>query len=466
MKKPSLLSLLLLACAGMALAAESSLPASLDLPGAIQLALVADPQVLTAQAGLARAKAAVEQELAKIAPGCTVTANRGQTPYRIAGHSELVDETTVTFTIAQNRPGLLPRIIGGRAASAVEQAMWDQVDAEAKLAQAKIVATAGAVQKYLAAIKTGDLTRLSQGALDLAKDDEKIARASLEAGTTTRLDVLKAESNREKAALELRVAEANRRLALDALLLQIGRPLGAELKLASVSSTRPAAQEDLEKLHAKAVTARADAIAARTAVLKAEAALVQSRNASLPDIKLSAREQQGDYAFSVILDLTTGNVQWTLGGSFEESSTPLPSGPTERSDGLNLGLELTWTPFDGGLRRATVAAAEAGLASAKIAQDRLVGEVRLEIRQRLSDLNLAALKLAQAKREKELATQTRELAALRYREGVGLFAELGQATQALAQAEFGVVQAEYDLLQAQVALAVSCGQMPGLAAAK
>ncbi|MGE5597779.1 MAG: hypothetical protein ACM3XS_00175, partial [Bacteroidota bacterium] len=63
-------------------------------------------------------------------------------------------------------------------------------------------------------------------------------------------------------------------------------------------------------------------------------------------------------------------------------------------------------------------------------------------------------------REAELSRQTRELAALRYREGVALFSELEEATQSLAQAEVGVMQAEGNLFLAGVLLDQACGRMP------
>ena len=457
-KSPGIL-LLLLILVGAVVAAETPAPTGLDLAKAIRMALAADPQVLSAEAGVASAKARVAQEAAKIAPGCTVSVAYDQTPDDVLGTVKISE---FTVTISQNRPGLLPRIIGGRAASAVEQALWDAADAEARLSQARIAATAAAIQKYLAAAKAGELATLSQGALDLAKEDERIARASLEAGIVTKLDVLKAESNREKAALELQVAAANRRLSLDALLVQIGRPLGGEMSLSPVPPIAEAAVEAQDKLQAQIEKLRPEIITARTAVRKAEAVLTESRNASLPAITLSATERQGYYSITVSLDLTNGDVQWGLGGDYEESSKPLPIDQQKPDDGLSLGLDLTWTPFDGGYRRATVAAAEAALRSAEVARDRVLNELRLELGQRLNDLNAATLRLAQAKRERELAVETRELAALRYREGIGLFSELGQATQALAQAEFGVVQAGYDLLEARVALDVTCVRMPGL----
>ena len=276
-KKSLGILLLLLIAMGTAVAAETPAPTELDLAKAVQMALAADPQILSATAGVASAQARVVQEAAKIAPGCTVSAAYGQTP------SE--DSTSIVVTISQNRPGLLPRIIGGRVASAVEQALWDQADAEARLSQARIAATAAAIQKYLTAAKAGELVTLSQGALDLAKEDERVARASLEAGIVTKLDVLKAESNREKAALELQVAAADRRLGQDALLVQIGRPLGGELSLSPVPPIVEAPVEARDRLQAQIEKLRPEIMAARTAVRKAEAALVESKNASFPDRK-------------------------------------------------------------------------------------------------------------------------------------------------------------------------------------
>lgn len=454
---PWLLPALLILFAGLALAAGPAETIELDLPTVAGLALAGDPGVLTAQAGVETARAAVAAELARIAPGCSVTAGYGRSP---AGGGTSVEGGSIVFTISQSRPGLLPRLIGGKAANAVSVALWEQADAEARLAQARVAAVAGAAQKYLAAVKAKTQVDLCRQALDLAAEDERVAEANLKAGLALKLDVARAGNNRARAALNLRQAEADCRNALDAMLLQIGRPIGANVKLApgpAAGDGSPGAEEDL---YAEALKARADAIIARTGVRKAENAVILAGNSFLPDLKLSAVERQGGYAVTVGLDLTTGDLFWSAGGEWTYGTSLVP--PVTKPDGLSFELTFDLTPFDGGLRRARLNEARAALESAKISRYQIEGNIRLELRQRLTDLELAFLRLSQAGREKDLAEQARKVAMARYREGIALYTELGEATQALAEAELGLVQAQYELLLARVRLDQACGLMPGL----
>lgn len=447
----------LLICLGGLLASASGepAPASLDLPGAVREALVHDPQVLACQAELDRAKARVLEEMARLAPGCTIAVYYGDgsfTPVEYTAQS-----TVVTFTLSQKKPGLLPRIIGGRVVSAVERALWDQGDAEARLAGARVSAAAAAIQGYLDAAMADRALELSRGALALAEEDVRLARACLEAGTVTGLDVARAESNRDRAALEVRQAELDRRLAWDNLLMQTGRPQGLEVRLAPLPAALGSVGGEQAALAAVALKERAEAIAARTALRKAENALAECRNASLPGIRFSASQHEGALTLTITLDLTTGEVGWSLGGQWQQTTPVLPD-PDD--DGTSLGLTFVWTPFDGGVARALTAQAEAALAGAKAACARTEDSIRLEIARRLGALEMAELRLAQARREEELAARTRELAALRYQAGLALFSELGQATQALAQARYETVRAEYGLCLARVFLDAACGRMP------
>lgn len=459
MKKILLPLALLVLCLATALAEEGPAPLEMDLTAAIQEALAVNPEVLVAQAGVDAAKADVLAALAKNLPGCTVTGAYDETPRTVLG-GEVQRSTAATFTISQTSPGFLPRIIGYKTVGAVEQALWDQADAEAELAQTRINVAAKTIEKYLAALEAEKVAELNAGALKLAREDERIAKAKLEAGTTTKLDALKAESNREQAELDLRESEENKRLAFDALLLQIGRPLGRDLTLVPVTVTESTGTADVAELTALALKTRPEILSGRTAVRKAENHLAECKNEALPRLELYGAEHRGDYTLSVTLNLTTGDLEWSAGGSYQKTDPVLSEAGSDRDDGLSFGVKLIWTPFDGGARRAAVAAAEAALKSRQAALAKTESQIGLEIRQKASALKLAALRLAQAKRERDLTLQARELALIRYREGVGLFSDLGEASQSLAAAEIAVVRAENDFYLAQVYLDQACGGRP------
>ena len=450
----------LLVCAVTGWGAETPAAERLDLATAVRLALAVDPQITKAEAGVRQAESAVNTALAALAPGVTVRAVHQREFDGVEGRV-----TQLSLVISSTRPGVFPLTIGSKAATELETALWDRADAEAALEQAKIGVALAVAQKYLAALTAEENLRLAEEALRLAQEDERIARVNLEAGVVTGLDVLKAENNTKKAALALERARAQRDLAFDALLLQLGRPFGEALVLAAppVPATLPSV--DLEDLLGTALKTRGEIRQARTNLRKLEANLTRLKNTTLPAVKITATENQGIYTAKITLDLVTGDIQWSLGGNWEEAVPSRPSSwtGTTTGEGLSLGLEFSWMPFDGGARKAQITALEAQLASARASLAKMEKEIELEIRQRVSDLHLAFKALEEAKAQKELALKARELAALRYREGLALFTELEEATQALAQAELAVAQAEYDLFLAMVRLEAAGGRMPELA---
>ncbi|NLG85189.1 MAG: hypothetical protein GX493_11425, partial [Firmicutes bacterium] len=104
----------------------------LDLATAVRLALDADPQVIKAEAALIQAESAVAAELAKLAPGLTLKAVTQNSYTEDDLH---VRSNQLSFVIAGTYPGIFPLTIGAKAASDLEAALWDRVDAEAALAQ-------------------------------------------------------------------------------------------------------------------------------------------------------------------------------------------------------------------------------------------------------------------------------------------------------------------------------------------
>ena len=385
-------------------AAETASAVTLDLQTVQQLALANDSQMLTARKNAQNAEEAVVSKLAQIAPGCTVKADP---------QSSSADR--ISFSISPVGSDMaLPRIISNAIASQIEQALWAQVDAEAKLAQTRISVTASVTQKYLQALQAEQNVALSQNALDIAREDARVTKAYLEAGTVLKLDVQKAESSSHQAEIQLEKAKASLRQAYDAMLLQICKPLGAAVTLAPVPLMSIAAEGDEDALFALALKNRAEVILARNSLRQAEKSLIQCQNTP-------GAENAANPSLSVTYDQASGDISWSVQGVSQAA--------TATSDLEIARHDLTQTET----------------------------QIRLDIRQRQSDLRLAKLDLEQAKSARGLAAETRRVAEVRYKEGMTLFTDLVQAAQSLAQADFNVAKAEFNILMAEVYLNQACG---------
>ena len=438
----SIVSVLVLAvlCCGAVFAAEPP-GLQLDLQAAIDMAVVNDSQVLSAESAVASAQVKVELELAKIAPGCAINASYSQAPTGTG----IIHTEKISFAVSQSLPGLLPWTIGAKAAGGVEQAMWDRTDAQAKLDQAKIAAASTVIQKYIIVLQDEEILALKQNALDLAKETERIARVKLGEGMLTKLDLATAASGTEQSRIDLRGAEIDYNNACNDLLLEIGKPFDLKLTLAAMTLAPADNIPSLAELEEAALKSRPEMLSARTGVRKAEAGLARARNATLPKLQLVATQAVSICKFTVSVDFVSGDISWNFGGDLQASQPP---DPKPSADGLNLSLTLNWNPLDGGAGKAGIESAQLGLDSANAALDRQEKQIRLELRQLLGSLEMAGLKAAQSVNDKDIAAQSYAQAQLKYKEGMILPVELGQAAQSLSMSNSAEVRARYGVLTA------------------
>jgi outer membrane protein len=124
----------------------------------------------------------------------------------------------------------------------------------------------------------------------------------------------------------------------------------------------------------------------------------------------------------------------------------------------NVGVNLTWPIFQGGLTRGQVREARANVdvASAQLSQAEL--NVRLEVEQARLTVGSAKVAIDAAKDALENAKERLRLADGRYEAGVGSIIELDDAEVASLSAGAQLVQAEYNLASARAGLLSALGK--------
>ncbi len=172
----------------------------------------------------------------------------------------------------------------------------------------------------------------------------------------------------------------------------------------------------LETLLSSARVARGDVEAAKAAVDAAEFALREARGANAPHVNL------------VVAD---GNTQPAVAPGYRNQFT--------------VGLDAVWTLFDNGYSAGRAAAAQAGVAQAKLNLEQLATDAELQVRQAYLNLDAAKARVAAASAYVDLAGENLRLAQVRYRGGVGTLLELQDA-------ELRAVAARRTLIAAQVAV--------------
>jgi len=159
-------------------------------------------------------------------------------------------------------------------------------------------------------------------------------------------------------------------------------------------------------------------------------------------------------------ELTVSSIQGAYGPTLSGLGGVSEAGPALDQLGLNwnIGLNLTWPIFQGGLTRAEVREARANvtLAQAQLAQAELA--VRFQVEQARLSVRSAKAAIEAARDARENAKERLRLAEGRYEQGVGSIIELDDAEVAELAAGAQLVQAEYNLASARAGLLSALGK--------
>jgi outer membrane protein len=124
----------------------------------------------------------------------------------------------------------------------------------------------------------------------------------------------------------------------------------------------------------------------------------------------------------------------------------------------NVGVNLTWPLFQGGLTRGQVREARANVEVVRATASQLELEVRLQVEQARLATSAAKVVISAAHDALENARERLRLAEGRYENGVGSIIELGDAELGMASAGAQLVQAEYNLASARAGLLSALGK--------
>ncbi|MFN3730352.1 MAG: TolC family protein [Fimbriimonadaceae bacterium] len=117
-----------------------------------------------------------------------------------------------------------------------------------------------------------------------------------------------------------------------------------------------------------------------------------------------------------------------------------------------VGLQMSWPIFDGGVNAALVRGKEEDEVQAKIALEQIRSAAALEIQQALTNLINARARLEASATSVQTAEEAFRLISLRFREGEAIQEQVIDAQASLTQARANQVAARYDLLTAYARL--------------
>jgi outer membrane protein TolC len=279
-------------------------------------------------------------------------------------------------------------------------------------------------QSYFGAASLQEAIRATQFLLEVNTAREADTRKRFEAGTVTKVALLRSQLDRTRAEQDLvrsRNAYASAKLALATL---IQRDAEFSVELPPVPSV-PSAEEDLAK---QALEQRPDVAAAR-------------RNLDLA----LGRRQGAWFAYAPSVGFS---------GVYRLSNAP---GFAGRNDIWFLTLSAQWVLWDGGLREINLREESARVAEASAQQKQTEARATEEVARARLEYENAQANLAKAEEALSLARETQRLTEISFKAGVATYLEVADANAALTGTEVGAINERLQTSLAALRLLRSAG---------
>lgn len=311
---------------------------------------------------------------------------------------------------------------------AIQNAYLGERVAELTVENARRELLFGVARAYLGAASLRESVAVQEELLKVRQDFERDAETRFQIGDVAKIAVLSARLDRTRAEQDLvrsRNAYASAKSSLAALL---ARPVDFDV-------ARPEGM-------AFAVPAPADAASAESTALEQRRDLAAART----QVELAQGQRRGVGARYLPSLVATGNYNLSNAGGF-----------TGQNDSWSLGLGLSWTLFDGGLREAELTEASERIAEAKATLRGAEEQVRDEVRRARLDLESAEANRVKAEEQVTVARESAQLARSNFEAGVATYIEVSNANANLAGAELSAVAESLNVRLARLALARAAG---------
>jgi outer membrane protein TolC len=295
------------------------------------------------------------------------------------------------------------------------------------------------MRRFYGVVKAMHLSRVSNQASRLARDDERRVRALFEVGSVSKSDLLQAQVRTSRSQLDSILAAHSVVTQRLSLAEQLGT---AERELGEVDSalTAGAADVDAAAVLEEARRQRPDLRAAQAEVRAAELGLRSAHWARLPSVTL-----QGSY--------TPKNVSSSRYYGADVAPYDTATTTAFETKGIYSGrVAVNLTVFDGFAIDARIASARSRMVLARETRDRLQRNLEGEVRQTLLVLQEAQERHALARRTVESASENLNLVQQKYNVGSSTILELIDAQVQLQRAQSDLVSALADIRVAEAAV--------------
>jgi outer membrane protein TolC len=342
----------------------------------------------------------------------------------------VVNDPDPTTDIATSLELRQPIYRGGATSASVEKAESGRESASQALQRTKLNVALGATRAFLRVQLAESRVRVTEEALEAAREHKRMAENRYRAGTALRSDMLQARTRVSELEERLLSQENALAIATSKLNEQLGRDLNSPVDAeGSLRDSTPSETPSLKALTEHALNEQ-PSIRSSKAQLEGARAQVDEVSARLwPHLSLQARVEDHRY--------------------------------DEADQSWLVGAQMQWRVFGGG----RLASRDAATAERFAAQARLTDtmrKVRLEVKEAKLNLETARKRLVTVRHAVESAQESLRTNANRYEQGASTIVELLDAQLARHQARQRQIKALYDLRLSYAQLKKAVGRLPVL----
>jgi len=309
---------------------------------------------------------------------------------------------------------------------------------------------------FYGALLAQEQARVARQSVERTKETLADTRRRVEEGTAPKYQRLSADVELSNLRTRRVQAENRARLARERLKLTLALPMDRPIALEgslTVEDPDPLLDLTVERATQLAFDNRPDLERARQNVELREVEENTVRAQYLPTVSAVANF---DY---------TGRVPDDRSQTLTNPTDPFDFSVRERgffhsdfwNPSLNVGLQLSWTIFDGFQRESQIQQQEVAVQRAELQREQQQSAIQLQIEQSLRSLRAAYQRLQAQRQNVETAELNYEYTRRRVENGVSSQLELREASSQLDESRLNRLQATYDYLRARSALERATG---------
>jgi outer membrane protein len=399
---------------------------AVTLEEAVNMALRVQPAMVQARGQVTNAAATKRQAVGSWLPSLSASSgtSRNSTTRYDDATQRVVVGSSVSYSASLSSSLTLfdglSRVYDGRAANA------DALAAEASLVNQRFQTILQVKQTFFSALAAEELARVSETRIERAREQLKVSKDMLAAGTATRSDTLRSTVEVANARLQLLNAETQ----LATAEANLARLVGVDGSISAIPDERLLVPVEIDT-----TAIREEAYAASPSVLQADA---------------QQRASEANYAATFAPYLprisTSGSYSWS--GSAFLDWTP----------SWSIRLSASWPLFNGFSRETnrTRSAVTRDNARAQAAEARR--QVNASLTQQLAALTSAQIRLEIAQGNRAASEEDLRVQQERYRVGNSTILDVLLSQVNLDQAEVDIIQARLDYLTAKAQIEALIGR--------